>query len=164
MKIERSETFLLNEIVWQKIILVPANEGDEVANEFIRCYQSENLGNIARDFIGQEINSTIALCTLEEKENWGTAAKELQKDGWSGASFAMWQLYVQGKKDTGINNVTLSGVRYRDDNFVEWVPVVHYHFRLFLKSATEISMKRSSTLNLPKARTVLISRINILKT
>lgn len=164
MKIDHGETFLLNEIIWKESILVPTNEGDAVAKEFIKCYQSNNWKDVVCELRGTKVTVTIALCNLEEKDNWKIIAKELQKDGWSGASLTLWQLYVQGKKDVGANNVTLAGVRYRDEQFVEWVPIVHYTSRLFLKSATEISMKLSSTLNLAKARTILIAKTNVLKT
>lgn len=164
MKIDCCETFFLNEIVLKESLVVPTNEGDEVAKEFIRCYQSNAWKNIALELRGEEVESTIALCNLEEKDDWKIIAKELQKDGWSGASLTLWQLYVQGKKDIGANNVTLAGVRYRDEDFVEWVPIVHYTSRLFFKSATEVSMKLSSTLNFRKARTVLIAKFNIIKT
>jgi len=161
MKIDHCETFLLNEVVWRESILVPTNEGDEVAKDFIKCYQSNNWNDIVCELRGKETKATIGLCTIEEKENWKIIAKELQKEGWSGASLPLWQLYIQGKKNVCANSVTLVGVRYRDDKFIEWVPLVHYTPRFFLKNATEISMKPSSTLTLAKARTVLISRIDL---
>lgn len=169
MKIERSETFVLNEIVWRENILVPENDRDEVSTEFIRCYQTGNFENIEPEPVCQEISIAIALCILGEKETWRNVSSELKKDGWSGASLLFWKLYVQDKKAALPDSVMLPGVRYRDDDIIEWFPVVHHCpivslFGVLRGSETRVSMKSSMTLGLAKSRTVLISKTHITKT
>lgn len=169
MKIERSETFVLSEIVWRENILMPNNDQDEVSSDFIRCYRTTGLCPIEQKQTDQELLVTIALCILGEKENWKIAYAELKKDGWSGSSIFFWNLYVQDKKVAVSDSVILPGVLYRDDELIEWVPVVHHRpivsmLGVLRGSETRVSMKSSMTLGLAKSRTVLISKTDIIKT
>ena len=77
----------------------------------------------------------------------------------------LWTLYVQDMREELQDTVTLPGTLYRDEDFVEWVPLVRHRPRLFLRTAVEVaSMKLSSSLYTAKARTLLISKIEVLKT
>ena len=154
MKIEHSKIFTLYGIEGERDILVPREDGSEVATEFIKSYNEK--------FFDQAIfpiTITIALCALEETEKWSTVSKAIKEEGWAGASLALWRLYISDK-NVQVNTVSLPGVRYRDDNFVEWVPIVHFCARILFKNATEISMRLSTTLDLPKPRIVLVSKID----
>lgn len=158
MKIEHGKTFTHYREMNLKDILVSHQDGDEVSQGFIKDYRE--------DFFGQTTTPTtidIALCTLGENESWTAAASILKKDGWVGASLAVWRLYVNDKKEVSATTITLPGIRYRDDNLVEWIPLVHFHPRFLFRNATEISMRLSTTLDLAKPRVVLISKIKILR-
>lgn len=169
MKIERSETFVLSEIVWRENILAPNDDRDEVSNDFIRCYKTAVLCIPKQEQVDHGILITIALCVLDEKENWKAVSAELKNDGWSGSSLFFWNLYVQDKKVAVSDSVMLPGVRYRDDDIIEWFPVVHHRpivslFGVLRGSETRVSMKPSMTLGLAKPRTILISKTDIIKT
>lgn len=164
MKIMDSRTFALNETVLRENLIVPVDELDSVVMEFIRNYKAGKFGNIARETRGEEVTVTIAICYLNENENWNASILELEKDGWAGASLILWSLYVQDNKQVAEETVTLPGTLYRDDDFVEWVPLVRYSPRIFLKTATEIvSMKLCSSLRTSKARAFLISKTKVIK-
>lgn len=167
MKIEKSESFILDDIVWRKSALVPSNEENEQAKEFIRYYKTYGLTDANKQY-PERIKVTTALCTLGENETWESAAKELKNGGWFGSSMIFWELYTQGKKTAIPNSVALPGVRYRDDEFVEWFPVVHHEplvsfFGSLRGSKTKIKMKQILSLEDKKQITVLISKIEILK-
>lgn len=169
MKIECSKTFVLNETVWRENELVPSDELDEMATSFIQYYKDWNLDRLAFDQRGQEISVTLALCVLEEKESWKDVAKKIAEDDWSGASLALWKLYAQDRRDAIQEIVMLPGTLYRDDDFVEWVPVVRHRpvisiIGILRGSETKISMKRSIEIGLAKTRTMLISKTEVLKT
>lgn len=168
MKIERSETFVLSEIVWRENILTPNDDRDEVSNDFIRCYKTGGLCIQTPEHPTKEVLITIALCLLEENEDWKTVSAVLKKDGWSGSSLFFWNLYVQSKNIAVPDTVILPGVLYRDDEIIEWVPVVHHRPIVSILGAlrgseTRISMKHSTTLGLAKPRTVLISKTETIK-
>lgn len=158
MKIEHSKTFTRYREMELKDILVPHQDGDEVSKGFIKDYR-ENFF----DQTTTPITINIALCILGENESWTAAASILKKDDWVGASLAVWRLYVHDKKEVSATTVTLPGTRYRDDDIVEWVPLVHFQPRFLFSNATEISMRLSTTLGLAKPRVVLISKIEILR-
>lgn len=169
MKIERIETFVLSEIVWRENILTPNDDRDEVSNDFIRCYKTAGLCIPAQEQPAKEVLITIALCILEEKEDWKTVSAEIKNDGWSGSSLFFWNLYVQSKNIAVPDTVMLPGVLYRDDEIVEWFPIVHHRPMVSILGAlrgseTKISMKHSMTLSLAKPRTILISKTDIIKT
>lgn len=167
MKIEQVKKFVLSGVYPGKILLVPAEKTAatvRISSEFIHFYQAMNLQRIALEQGGEEIKLTLALCNTDKNESWMEASKDLQNDGWSGASLSMWQLYIKDGKSAPLCSVVLTGMRYRDDDFVEWVPLVHYQPRTFLRDVTEVSMKRSCSLSLKEARCVLISKTEILKT
>lgn len=165
MKIKDSRTFVLNETVLHENLIVPVDELDSIVMEFIGHYRAGKFGNIARETRGEDVLVTVAICYLDEDENWKTIISELEKEGWAGASLVLWSLYVQDNKNVAQETVTLPGTLYRDDDFVEWVPLVRYSPRIFLKTATEIvSMKLSSSLRTSKARTFLISKTEVIKT
>ena len=165
MKIEDERTFILNETVLRKSAIVPVDEKDATVVEFIRYYQTGKFGNIERAPRGAEINITVAVCTLTENDKWKNVLAELKEESWSPASLVLWSLYVQDRKEAVMDTVTIPGTLYRDDDFVEWIPLVRYRPRLFLKTATEIlSMKLSSSLQTAKSRTILVSRIEVPKT
>ena len=66
MKIKDSKTFVLNETVLHKSLLVPVDELDSTVMDFIMHYKSEKFGNIPRAPRDEEIVITIALCVLDE--------------------------------------------------------------------------------------------------
>lgn len=172
MKTEDEKTFILNKLVWRENVLVPLDKLDKVAREFIRCYQVWKSNNTPDELAGHEINVTIALCILEENECWRDVALELKKENWFGATLVLWNLYVQDKKDAISSTVTLPGTLYRDDDLIEWIPLVHYNPLHFHRNVIEFSMKPSAilgvspstVLGLAKTRTFLISKTKILKT
>lgn len=165
MEIEDFKTFILNETVLRKSHLVPVDEGDSNVVEFIRYYQDGRLGNIERAPYGEEINITVALCSITENDLWENVITSLKEKSWTPASLVLWSLYVQDRRTAVPFTVTLAGTLYRDDDFMEWIPIVRYRPRYFLKTATEVqSMKHSSSLHTAKARTILISKIVVTKT
>lgn len=165
MKIEESKTFVLSETVLRESLLTPVDENDKTATDFIKYYQIGKFGNIDRAPRGEEINIIIALCSLTENDKWKNVTVELKEKGWACASLVLWSLYVQDRRDAVPDTVTLAGTLYRDDNFMEWIPIVRYRPRYFLKTSTEVlSMKLSSSLLTAKVRTILISKIEVLKT
>ena len=165
MEIKDSKTLVLNETVLHKSLLVPVNERDATVTEFIRCYQTGKFGNIERAPRGEEMSITIALYVLTENDEWKNVLTKLKEESWSPASLVLWSLYVQDTKEAVTDTVTIPGTLYRDDDLVEWIPLVRYRPRLFLKTATEVlSMKLSSSLQTAKSRTILVSRIEVLKT
>ncbi|MDO8604731.1 MAG: hypothetical protein Q7K40_05065 [bacterium] len=176
MRIEQAETFVIGEIVWGKNSLVAKKRKGGVEQEFLRCYEEENFKDLAFDQGGQELSLTLALCYLEEGENWREVATKIKENGWSASSLAMWKLYIQERRNAFPGSITLPGTIYRDDNFFEWIPVVQHRpvisfFGHFRGSETEVSMKPSvvlgmtpsETAGLAKSRTVLISKTNVLK-
>ncbi len=169
MRIERSETFILSEVIWRENVLAPYDEHDEVSNDFIRCYKMAHLFISPPKQTEDDMLITIALCILEEKERWKTAGSELKKDGWSGSSLFFWNLYVQDKKVALTDAVILPGTLYRDDEIIEWVPVAHHRPIVSILgglrgSETKISMKPSMSLGFSKSRTVLISKTEVIET
>ncbi|OHA84345.1 MAG: hypothetical protein A2937_01235 [Candidatus Yonathbacteria bacterium RIFCSPLOWO2_01_FULL_47_33b] len=152
MKIEHSRTFSAGKIVAAKDILVPYDDRDEVTDGFIKNYHQKTPLKMGTSI-------TIALCVLGKNESWTNVARELRKDQWFGASLVEWQFYIQDKSNIKFGTVVLPGVRYRDDDLREWVPAVHHRTRIFLKNATEVSMKLSSSLAVEKQRTVLIKKL-----
>ncbi|MGB2580447.1 MAG: hypothetical protein WBC83_02025 [Minisyncoccia bacterium] len=169
MKIERSETFVLSEIVWRENILTKNDDRDLVSDDFIRFYKTAGLCIPEQKQEDNDVLITIAICILGEKENWKVASAELKKGGWSGASLFFWHLYVQDKKIAVPDTVMLPGILYRDDEIIEWVPVVRHRpivsiLGILRGSETKILMKPSMTLGLAKSRTILISKTDIIKT
>lgn len=152
MKIEHCSTFTVGGGGEIKDIFVPCDDRDIVTQDFIKSYSQEK-------YIRLDATVTIALCVLDKNESWTNVARELKKEKWFGASLAEWRLYVQDKNNIEFGTVILPGVLYRDDDLIEWVPIVHHRTRIFLKNATEISMKLSTSLATVKARTVLIKKI-----
>ena len=165
MNIADSRTFVLSETILGESLVVPANTMDNVVTDFIRYYKAEKFVYTTYLPNNEDARITIAFCTLGEKESWKSVASEIKKEGWSGASLMLWSLYARDKIDVGNNTVTLPGTLYRDNDFIEWVPLVRQQPRMFAKNITEIvSMKPSLSLCTPKARIVLISKIEDLKT
>ncbi|HAS84525.1 MAG TPA: hypothetical protein DCS23_00405 [Candidatus Yonathbacteria bacterium] len=165
MNIADSRTFILSETILGENPVVRTNRMDTLVTDFIRAYKAEKF--VYNTYLpnNEDASIIIALCVLEEKESWKSVASEIKKDGWSGASLMLWSLYVRDKIDVGNNTVTLPGTLYRDNNLIEWVPLVRQHPRMFAKMATEIvTMKLSSSLSTPKARIVLVSKIEERKT
>ena len=162
MKIENVRTFDLGAISLGKTIFVPREKSKEtvkVSKEFIETYQSGRFDNLNLYLNDMGSNLILGLCVME-KESWVEVAKDIKKkEGWVGASLVMWQLYIMDGRDAPMGTVTLTGVRYRDNELIEWVPLVHYQSRRFLRDATEVSMKRSSSLYNLESRTVLVSKI-----
>lgn len=176
MKIYGEKTFILNEIDWLENEIIPLDELDEMSSYFIQYYKDWNFDKLAFNQGGQELSVTIALCTLDEEESWKSVSSKLDSDGWSGASIAMWKLYVQNERSSLSENVALPGTIYRDENIEEWVliainrPVISI-IGILRGNETRISMKPYSSLNLQssaqgsvKIRTLLISKTEVLKT
>lgn len=164
MKIKDEKLFILKKLVWRENILVPLNEEDEVSMEFIRYYQEWKSNNVANELGGYKISAKIALCVIGENELWDDVSKDLKGDSWSPSTLVLWNLYVQDKKDTIQSVVILPGTLYRDDDLIEWMPIVHYNPRLFHRNILEVSMKHSLELAHMKPRTILISKTKIVKT
>lgn len=164
MKIEDEKIFILNKLVWRENILVPLSEEDEVTMEFIRYYQEWKSNNVANEFRGYKIRVTIALCIIGENELWNDVSQELKGDGWSHSTLVLWNLYVQDREEAITSVVILPGTLYRDDDLIEWVPIVHYNPRLFHRNILEVSMKHSLGLAHTKQRTILVSKTKIIKT
>lgn len=165
MKIEQEVTFHYEGEKTPEDKLIPRNWNDEKAKLFIALCEEKQ---IYPETILQEVpvvgSITLALCTLNENETWSTVARELEKEGWQGASLSFWRIYIQKKCDIGSTTVILPGARYRDENFCEWVPFVSYHTRIMRKPATKISLKELCSIDIQKVRTLLVSKVELLKT
>lgn len=164
MKIEDEKIFILNKLEWRENILVPLNEEDEVTNEFIRYYQEWKSNNVTNELGGYKISVKIALCVIGENELWDDVSRDLKCDSWSPSTLVLWNLYVQDREDAIPSVVILPGTLYRDDDLIEWMPIVHYNPRLFHRKIIEVSMKHSFELAHTKPRTILISKTKIVKT
>lgn len=157
MKIEHKKKFVINEIKLKTRALFPADELDNTANDFIRYCKGGELGKIGRVPDGCEIIVSVALCFLGENESWRDISPDIKNEGWFGASLIMWNLYTEYQKINPSETIILPGIRYRDDDFFEWVPFVNYS-----RKGTKVLMKPYTSLPYTKSRVFLISKIEIL--
>ena len=160
MIIDKERTLVLSETVLQGNLIVPFDKADRTVIEFLRHYNVSKNNSITRETSGVETVVTVALCYLNEKESWSTVSSELKKEGWAGASLILWSKYIEDNKEVTSETITIPGTRYRDDEYVEWVPLVRYKRHFLFKKATEIvSMKLALSLRSEKARVLLVSKI-----
>lgn len=140
MKIENETTFSFEGNTLRSMIVQSLKPCDVIAQEFMRMYRERGYEEVLVEHCTGGKDAVRMIIATGVVEGGDTRNNEWTKQGWQMASLAHWYHY---QNEVALHGETLviGGDVYRDENFTEWVPIIHHQKNIFGDVTHELVMK-----------------------